>query len=96
MNQDFFSPISLSVRERCRLGRSDAAEKPARNGAVIGRHVRAGDETSHVFRAMDVAESLARAPLRFAVGRLPTEAEVDFAAESVGLPMKRLKVGASS
>jgi cysteine desulfurase len=56
----------------------------------------AGDETSHVLRAMGVDESLARASLRFGMGRFTTEAEVDFAAEAVGRHVKRLKEGAWS
>lgn len=51
----------------------------------------AGDETSPVLRAMGVDEATARASLRFGIGRFTTEAEVDFAAETVAAQVKRLQ-----
>ena len=43
----------------------------------------ANPEPSHVLRAMGVDEALARASLRFGLGRFTTAEEVDFAAEYV-------------
>ncbi len=51
----------------------------------------ANPEPSHVLRAMGVDESLARASLRFGVGRFTTDEEIDFAAEVVIRTVRRLR-----
>ncbi len=51
----------------------------------------ASGEPSHVLRALGVPEALARATLRFGLGRFTTRAEVDFAAESVVSAVGRLR-----
>lgn len=50
----------------------------------------ADPEPSHVLRAMGVPERLALASLRFGLGRETTPAEVDFAAEYIGLMVRDL------
>jgi cysteine desulfurase len=51
----------------------------------------ASDEPSHVLRALGVPDDLARATLRFGLGRFTTEAEIDFAAETVVTGVRRLR-----
>lgn len=51
----------------------------------------ANPEPSHVLTAMGVKEDLARASLRFGLGRFTTGEEVDFAAESVAAVVCRLR-----
>ncbi len=51
----------------------------------------ANPEPSHVLRAMGLDEDLARSSLRFGLGRFTTEEEVDFAAESVGSAVEKLR-----
>jgi cysteine desulfurase len=51
----------------------------------------ADPEPSHVLMAMGVDEEMARASLRFGLGRFTTEEEVDFAAERVIEAVKRLR-----
>lgn len=51
----------------------------------------ADPEPSHVLRAMGLDEDLARSSLRFGLGRFTTEEEVDFAAESVGSAVEKLR-----
>ena len=48
-------------------------------------------EPSHVLAALGVDETLARASLRFGLGRFTTEEEVDFAAEYVAEAVRRLR-----
>ena len=48
-------------------------------------------EPSHVLRALGVPEKQARATIRFGLGRFTTEAEVDFAAETVVATVLRLR-----
>jgi cysteine desulfurase len=48
-------------------------------------------EPSHVLLAMGLSEDLARASLRFGLGRFTTADEVDFAAEQVGGAVERLR-----
>jgi cysteine desulfurase len=48
-------------------------------------------EPSHVLMAMGLDESMARASLRFGLGRFTTAEEVDFAAEAVCDAVKRLR-----
>lgn len=48
-------------------------------------------EPSHVLRALGVPEALAKATIRFGLGRFTTEAEVDFAAETVVATVRRLR-----
>ena len=50
----------------------------------------ANPEPSHVLTAMGLDEDLARASLRFGLGRFTTAEEVDFAAESVASAVDRL------
>src|SRR4029079_4800567 len=50
----------------------------------------ADPEPSHVLRAMGVGEELARASLRFGLGRFTTAEEVDFAVEAVSGAVARL------
>lgn len=51
----------------------------------------ANPEPSHVLRSMGVGEVLARASLRFGLGRFTTSEEVDFAAEVVSRTVRRLR-----
>jgi cysteine desulfurase len=51
----------------------------------------ANPEPSHVLRAMGLDEDLARASLRFGLGRFTTAEEVDFAAETVAEHVARLR-----
>ena len=51
-------------------------------------------EPSHVLRAMGLDEALARASLRFGLGRFSTAEEVDFAAEYVAAAVARLRAHA--
>jgi cysteine desulfurase len=53
-------------------------------------------EPSHVLRAMGVAEDLARASLRFGLGRFSTEGEVDRASREVAGVVARLRGGPES
>ncbi len=48
-------------------------------------------EPSHVLRALGLPEALAKATIRFGLGRFTTEAEVDFAAETVVATVLRLR-----
>jgi cysteine desulfurase len=48
-------------------------------------------EPSHVLRALGIGEDLARASLRFGLGRFTTEEEVDYAAGRVIEQVKRLR-----
>jgi cysteine desulfurase len=48
-------------------------------------------EPSHVLRAMGLDEDLARASLRFGLGRFTTAEEVDFAVESVARSVEQLR-----
>ena len=48
-------------------------------------------EPSHVLLAMGRTESLARASLRFGLGRFTTKEEVDFAADYVAEAVSRLR-----
>jgi len=48
-------------------------------------------EPSHVLGALGVPEALAKATLRFGLGRFTTRAEVDFAAEAVVAAVRRLR-----
>ena len=50
-------------------------------------------EPSHVLRAIGRSEALAKASLRFGLGRFTTAAEVDFAVESVIRTVRRLQPG---
>ncbi|QEH36674.1 Cysteine desulfurase [Aquisphaera giovannonii] len=49
-------------------------------------------EPSHVLLAMGLDEDMARASLRFGLGRFTTEVEVDFAADAVAEAVERLRV----
>ncbi len=49
-------------------------------------------EPSHVLRAIGLDEDLARASLRFGLGRFTTEEEIDYAVEAVTLAVKQLRV----
>jgi cysteine desulfurase len=51
----------------------------------------ASGEPSHVLRALGVPEPLAKATLRFGVGRFTTEGQVDAAAEEVVAAVRRLR-----
>jgi cysteine desulfurase len=51
----------------------------------------ADPEPSHVLRAMGVPETLARASLRFGIGRFNTAEEIDFAADYVAAAVERLR-----
>ena len=51
----------------------------------------ADPEPSHVLRAMGVDEDMARASLRFGLGRFTTEEEIDFAISSVASAVARLR-----
>jgi cysteine desulfurase len=51
----------------------------------------ANPEPSHVLLAMGLSEDLARASLRFGLGRFTTPDEVDFAAREVGGAVERLR-----
>lgn len=53
-------------------------------------------EPSHVLRALGVPETLAKATVRFGLGRFTTEAEVDFAAETVVATVRRLRTEMTS
>lgn len=55
----------------------------------------ADPEPSHVLRAMDISESLSRASVRFGLGRMTTEAEVDFAAQYFADTVARLRTSVS-
>jgi cysteine desulfurase len=48
-------------------------------------------EPSHVLRALGVPEALAKATIRFGLGRFTTEAEVDFAAATVVATVRQLR-----
>ncbi len=48
-------------------------------------------EPSHVLRAIGVPDRLARASLRFGLGRTTTEAEVDYVIEKVSSLVTRLR-----
>ena len=49
-------------------------------------------EPSHVLLAMGLDESLARASLRFSLGRFTTSEEIDFAIASVASAVERLRL----
>lgn len=51
----------------------------------------ANPEPSHVLRAMGVDEAMARASLRFGLGRFTTAEEIDFAADAVARTVTRLR-----
>ena len=51
----------------------------------------ASAEPSHVLRALGVPEALAKATIRFGLGRFTTRAEVDFAAATVVESVRRLR-----
>ena len=51
----------------------------------------ADPEPSHVLRRWGLTRTLARASLRFGLGRFTTEEEVDFAAEAVAAAVDRLR-----
>lgn len=51
----------------------------------------ANPEPSHVLRAMGVDEAMARASLRFGLGRFTTAEEIDFAADAVAGAVSRLR-----
>jgi len=51
----------------------------------------ASPEPSHVLRAMGLDEDMARASLRFGLGRFTTGAEIDFAIETVAAAVQRLR-----
>ncbi|AGA27827.1 cysteine desulfurase family protein [Singulisphaera acidiphila DSM 18658] len=51
----------------------------------------ANPEPSHVLRAMGVDEAMARASLRFGLGRFTTAEEIDFAADAVARAVMRLR-----
>lgn len=53
-------------------------------------------EPSHVLAALGVPEPLARATIRVGLGRFTTEAEVDFAAESIVATVRRLRAEMAS
>ena len=48
-------------------------------------------EPSHVLRAIGLDETLARASLRFGLGRFTTVKEIDFAVEAVAGAVERLR-----
>jgi cysteine desulfurase len=48
-------------------------------------------EPSHVLLAMGLDEDMARASLRFGLGRFTTTDEIDFAIESVAAAVERLR-----
>ena len=48
-------------------------------------------EPSHVLRAIGVSDDLARASIRFGLGRSTTEAEVDYVVEKIGSLVSRLR-----
>ena len=56
----------------------------------------AAGEPSHVLAALGVPEALAKATLRFGLGRFTTEAEVDFAAVAVVATVRRLRAEKAS
>jgi cysteine desulfurase len=51
----------------------------------------ANPEPSHVLRAMGLSEDLARASLRFGLGRFTTAEEIDFAIDAVAAAVARLR-----
>jgi cysteine desulfurase len=51
----------------------------------------ADPEPSHVLTAMGLDEEMARASLRFGLGRFTTEEEIDFAIEAVAVAVERLR-----
>lgn len=51
----------------------------------------ANPEPSHVLRAMGLDEEMARASLRFGLGRFTTSEEIDFAIEAVAAAVERLR-----
>jgi cysteine desulfurase len=51
----------------------------------------ANPEPSHVLRALGLSDELARASLRFGLGRFNTAEEVDFAIETVSAAVERLR-----
>lgn len=51
----------------------------------------AGDEPSHVLRALGLPDALVRASLRFGIGRFNTAEEIDRAAEAVIAAVQRLR-----
>ena len=51
----------------------------------------ANPEPSHVLRAMGLDEDLARASLRFGLGRFTTAEEIDFAIDAVADAVARLR-----
>ncbi len=51
----------------------------------------ADPEPSHVLRAMGLDEDLARASLRFGLGRFTTAEEIDFAVDAVADAVGRLR-----
>jgi len=55
----------------------------------------ADPEPSHVLRAMGISEALSRASVRFGLGRMTTEVEVDFAAQYFADTVARLRASAS-
>ena len=52
----------------------------------------ANPEPSHVLRGMGVEEDMARASLRFGIGRFNTEEEIDHAVNAVANAVARLRV----
>lgn len=52
----------------------------------------ANPEPSHVLRAMGLDEDMARASLRFGLGRFTTQEEIDFAIGAVSAAVERLRV----
>ncbi|MFN7989607.1 MAG: aminotransferase class V-fold PLP-dependent enzyme [Thermoanaerobaculia bacterium] len=53
-------------------------------------------EPSHVLRVLGVPEALAKATIRFGLGRFTTQSEVDFAAETVVAAVRRLRTEMAS
>ncbi|GAC1450644.1 MAG: IscS subfamily cysteine desulfurase [Isosphaeraceae bacterium] len=76
--------------ERLMLAIRDVAVS---SGAACGS---GGLGTSHVLVAMGLGEELARASLRFGIGRFTTEEEVEFASRSVAETVERLRLSPGS
>jgi cysteine desulfurase len=53
-------------------------------------------EPSHVLKAIGVPDALAHASIRFGLGRFSTAEEVEFAVETVGRAVRRLREMAPS